>query len=39
MWKAKGAPEYYEVVVNAELSGRELVRFWPVALHAYKNPA
>jgi hypothetical protein len=39
MWKAKGSPEYYEVIVNAELSGpRALVRFWPVALHPYKNP-
>jgi hypothetical protein len=38
MWKAKGSPEYYELVVNAELSGRGLVRFWPVVLHPYKNP-
>lgn len=39
LWKAKGSPEYYEVVLNAELSGRDLVRFWPVVLHPYKNPA
>lgn len=39
LWKEKGSPEYYEVVINAELSGRGLVRFWPVVLHPYKNPA
>lgn len=38
IWKAKGSPEYFEVIVNAELSGRGLVRFWPVALHPFKNP-
>jgi hypothetical protein len=37
LWKAKGSPAYFEVVVNAELSGRGLVRFWPVVLHPYKN--
>jgi hypothetical protein len=39
LWKAQGSPEYYEVAINAELSGRGLVRFWPVVLHPYKNPA
>jgi hypothetical protein len=37
LWKANGSPAYFEVVVNAELSGRGLVRFWPVVLHPYKN--
>jgi hypothetical protein len=36
LWKAKGSPEYYELVLNAELSGRGLVRFWPVVLHPYR---
>jgi hypothetical protein len=39
LWKAKGSPEYYQLVVNAELNGRGLVRCWPVALHPFKNPA
>jgi hypothetical protein len=39
LWKEKGSPEYYEIVLNAEISGRGLVRFWPVVLHAYRNPA
>jgi hypothetical protein len=33
MWKAKGSPDYYEVVVNSEMNGEDLVRFWPVVLH------
>ena len=33
LWKAQGAPEYYEVVINAELNGANLVRCWPVILH------
>jgi hypothetical protein len=37
MWRAKGSPPYFEVAVNAEQSGRGLVRVWPVALHPYKN--
>lgn len=35
LWKSKKSPEYFEVVVNAELSGRGVVRTWPVALHQY----
>jgi hypothetical protein len=37
LWRSNGSPPYFEVVVNAELSGRDLVRTWPVALHPYKN--
>jgi hypothetical protein len=32
LWKSKGSPEYYEAIVNAEMDGQKLVRFWPVAL-------
>lgn len=32
LWQAKGAPEYYEAIVNAEMDGAKLVRFDPVAL-------
>ena len=35
MWKAKGSPTYYEVVVNSEMNGEDLVRFWPVALRPF----
>jgi hypothetical protein len=35
MWKARGSPEFYEVVVNSEMNGEDLVRFWPVALHPF----
>jgi hypothetical protein len=33
IWNAHGSPEYYEIVVAAEMNGENLVRFWPVALH------
>ena len=35
LWKAKGSPDYYEVAVNSEMNGADLVRFWPVALHPF----
>jgi hypothetical protein len=35
MWKAQGSPDYYEVVVNSEMNGLDLVRFWPVAMHPF----
>ena len=36
IWKDNGSPEYYELVVNAEMSGRTLVRFWPAAMRPYR---
>jgi hypothetical protein len=34
MWRAKGRPEFYEVIVNSEMNGNTtIVRFWPVVLH------
>jgi Transcriptional regulatory protein, C terminal len=35
LWKEKGSPEYYEAVVNAEMDGATLVRFWPAAIRAF----
>ena len=35
LWKAKGSPDYYEVVVNSEMNGADLVRVWPVALRPF----
>jgi hypothetical protein len=37
LWRSKGSPQYFEVAVNAELSGRGVVRVWPVALHAFRK--
>lgn len=35
LWRAKGAPRYFELVVAAEMNADQLVRFWPLALHAF----
>ena len=35
MWKQKGSPEFYEVLLNAEMDDDMLVKFWIVALHPY----
>jgi hypothetical protein len=34
LWRAKGSPQYFELVVAAEMNFDQLVRFWPLALHA-----
>ena len=39
MWKAHGAPSYYETVVYAEMNGNNLLSAWPVAMHTYPYPA
>ncbi|HJY06008.1 MAG TPA: helix-turn-helix domain-containing protein [Bryobacteraceae bacterium] len=38
LWRAKGSPPYFEIVVAAEMNADELVRFWPLALHAFPKP-
>lgn len=35
MWKTNGSPQYYEVVVYAEMNGDQLMRAWPVALRPF----
>jgi hypothetical protein len=35
IWKANGRPEYYQLIVAAEMDGASLVRFWPVMLHPF----
>jgi hypothetical protein len=35
MWKDHGSPAYYETVVYAEVNGTDMIRTWPVAMHAY----
>ena len=39
LWKAKGSPEFFEVIIDAEVSGRGLMRAWPLILHPYKIKA
>jgi hypothetical protein len=39
LWKSKGSPESFEVIVESEWGGRGLVRSWPIALHPHKNKA
>lgn len=37
MWKQKGSPEFFEVVINSEMGGRGLVHSWPAVLHPYEK--
>ena len=39
MYRQHGSPEFFEMVVQSELSGDHAVRCWPVAMHAYNKPA
>jgi hypothetical protein len=39
LWRSKGSPQYYEVVVQSEMNGPNLVRSTPVMLHAFKAEA
>lgn len=39
MWAAKGKPQFFQVVVKAELNGDTLLRAWPVALHPFTGHA
>jgi hypothetical protein len=40
IWRRSGSPEFYELVVNAEVNGNNTtpVRFWTVALHRVPGP-
>ena len=35
IWRDKGSPPYFEIVVAAEMNADELVRVWPLSLHAF----
>ena len=35
IWKQKGSPDFYEVLLNSEMDNDTLVKFWVVALHPY----
>lgn len=39
LWRAKGSPEFYEMIVDVEMNGDygTPVRFWPVVLRPIKN--
>jgi hypothetical protein len=36
LWKAKGSPQYFETIVEAEMDGSKLVRTWPEALSQFQ---
>jgi hypothetical protein len=38
MYREHGSPEFFEMVVQSELTGDHAVRCWPVAMHAYTKP-
>ncbi len=35
LWTKQGRPKCFEMVVNSEVAGREIVRTWPVTLRPY----
>ncbi|HEY3839312.1 MAG TPA: helix-turn-helix domain-containing protein [Bryobacteraceae bacterium] len=35
LWKAKGSPQYFETIVQAEMDGSKLVRTWPEGLRPF----
>ena len=39
MYREHGSPEFFEMVVESELTGDHAVRCWPVAMHAYSKTA
>ena len=38
IWKATGRPDYFELIVAAEMEGASLVSFRPVTLHHFPSP-
>lgn len=39
MWRAHGAPQFFEMVVMTEREGNTVLRSWPVTMHAYTHGA
>ena len=39
MFREHGSPDFFEMVVESELTGDHAVRCWPVAMHAYRKAA
>jgi hypothetical protein len=39
LWRARGKPEFYEVIVNSEMNGSNMVRSWPVFLRPFPTAA
>ncbi len=37
LWRSKGSPEYYEMLINSEMNGPGLVRSWPVLIHPFHS--
>jgi hypothetical protein len=38
-YRSHGSPRYFEMVVQSEVSGGNILRSWPVAFHAYSKSA
>lgn len=36
LWRSKGSPQYYEVAVQTEMNGMNMVRSTPLLLHAFR---
>jgi hypothetical protein len=39
LWRSKGSPDFFEMVVDSEMDGMNLVRSWPVLMHRLEAPA
>jgi hypothetical protein len=37
LWRSKGSPEFFEMAVNSEMNGMDLVRSWPVLLRPFRS--
>jgi hypothetical protein len=36
LWRSKGSPEFFEMAMNSEMNGSDLVRSWPVLLRPFR---
>ena len=36
LWRSKGSPEFFEMAVNSEMNGMDMVRSWPVLLRPFR---
>lgn len=39
MYREHGSPRYFEMVIESEVAGDNVIRSWPVALHVYSKGA
>jgi hypothetical protein len=36
LWRSKGSPEFFEMAMNSEMNGMDMVRSWPVLLRPFR---